>query len=347
MSGASITRAGARPAPPGRAGEPPRLRKVPLFWRLFAAYTAVVLVALAALVLAPIHVSVPTKPHELVVLGLGAVAMLVGFFLLLRRTLAPLEHLTRAMERVDPLSPGRRIELEGGADPQVSALAEAFNDMLGRLECERRSSARRAVAAQEEERRRIARELHDEIGQSLTAMMLEIETLSRTAPAELRDQLEVLREAARHAAGEVRAIARGLRPEALDELGLQSALVALAGSVARDGGLTVEHRLDPQVTLSGEEELVVYRVAQEALTNVLRHAQASCAEVVLETRPDAVELTVRDDGIGPPADPAAPGTGLRGMRERALLIGADVRVLARDPRGTEIRLRLAREDPPR
>ena len=346
MSGASITRARARPAPSGHDGEPAPLRTVPLFWRLFAAYTAVVLIALAALVLAPIHVSVPTKPHELVVLVLGAAAMLAGFFLLLRRTLAPLQHLTRAMERVDPLSPGRRIELEG-ADPEVSALADAFNDMLGRLERERRGSARRAVAAQEEERRRIARELHDEIGQSLTAMMLEIETLSRTAPPELRDELGVLREAARHAAGEVRAIARGLRPEALDELGLQSALVALAGSVARDGALSVEHRLDPQVALSREEELVVYRVAQEALTNVLRHAQATHAELVLGVSGDAVELTVRDDGIGPADDVASPGSGLRGMRERALLIGADVRVLAREPRGTEVRLRLAREAAPR
>ncbi len=221
--------------------EPRRLRTVPLFWRLYGAYTAVVLLALAALVFAPIHVSVPTKPHELVVLVLGAAAMLAGFFVLLRRTLAPLQHLTQAMERVDPLSPGRRIEL-ADADPEVRALADAFDDMLDRLERERRGSARRAVAAQEEERLRIARELHDEIGQSLTAMMLEIDTLSRAAPAELGEELAILREAARHAAGEVRTIARGLRPEALDELGLQSALVALAGSVARDGGL---HRRAP------------------------------------------------------------------------------------------------------
>ncbi len=318
-------------------------RTVPLFWRLFAAYAAVVLLALAALVLAPVHVSVPTKPRELLVLALGAAAMLVGFFLLLRRALAPLQELTRTMHRVDPLAPGHRIELEG-ADREAEALAEAFNDMLGRLEHERRASARDAVAAQEHERRRIARELHDEIGQSLTAMMLEIDTLSRAAPAELRPQLEVLRETARHTAGEVRTIARGLRPEALDELGLQSALVTLLGSIGRDGGLSVDHQLDPDVALSSEEELVVYRVAQEALTNILRHAQASCAQLRLDRDDAGVELVVRDDGVGMPAEPRGAGSGLRGMRERALLVGGDLSITNVVPHGTQVCLRLARDE---
>ena len=112
------------------------------------------------------------------------------------------------------------------------ALAEAFNEMLDRLEGERRDSGRRALAAQEAERRRIARELHDEIGQLLTGLILRGETLARRAPEELRADVVGLREGAREAAEEVRLIARRLRPEALDELGLQSALLALCTSVA-------------------------------------------------------------------------------------------------------------------
>ena len=142
------------------------------------------------------------------------------------------------MHQVDPLAPGQRIDATSG-DEEVVALAEAFNEMLDRLEGERRDSGRRALAAQEAERRRIARELHDEIGQLLTGLILRGETLARRAPEELRADVVGLREGAREAAEEVRLIARRLRPEALDELGLQSALLALCTSVAetqRPGG---------------------------------------------------------------------------------------------------------------
>ena len=195
-------------------------------------------VAVAVLVLAPITVSVPTALRELAIILAGFVAMLLAYRVLLHRALAPLERLTGLMRRVDPLTPGQRVEA-ADADEEVAALAEAFNDMLDRLEGERRESGRRALMAQEAERRRIARELHDEIGQVLTGLVLRSETLFRRAPAELRDDVAGLREAARHGAEEVRQIAQRLRPEALDELGLQSALLALATGVAERAGLNV------------------------------------------------------------------------------------------------------------
>ena len=213
-------------------GSPTRLT---LHRRLFLAYASVLLLALLALVLAPVTVSVPVRAGEVVVLVGGLVAMLALFRVLLRRALDPLERLTMLMERVDPLTPGQRLDVDA-RDGEVAALTEAFNGMLDRLEGERRESARRALAAQEGERRRIARELHDEIGQVLTGLVLRSETLSRRAPDDLRGDLEELREAARHGAEEVRTIARRLRPEALDELGLQSALLALCSAVSERAG---------------------------------------------------------------------------------------------------------------
>src|SRR5688500_15569912 len=177
------------------------------------------------------------------------------------------------MRQHDPLEPGRRAEVSG--DPDVVALAQTFNDMLDRLETERRDSARQALTVQEAERQRIARELHDEVGQTLTGVMLQIEGLAANIPDDLRDQLEELRETARHGAEEVRRIARRLRPDALEELGLRSALAALSSGFERHARVPVVRRLAPDVDVAPEVELVIYRVAQEALTNVARHAGAA------------------------------------------------------------------------
>ena len=263
-----------------------------LFRRLFLTYVAVVGLAVAVLVLAPITVSVPTALAELAVILGGFAVTLVLFHAFLRRALAPLQTLTEVMHQIDPLAPGQRIDATAG-DEEVVALAEAFNEMLDRLEGERRDSGRRALAAQEAERRRIARELHDEIGQLLTGLILRGETLARRAPEEVREDVVGLREGAREAAEEVRLIARRLRPEALDELGLQSALLALCTTVAERAGLEVERRFARDLPLTAEEELVIYRVAQESLTNVVRHAQARRVMVTLE--PDR-DRGVRADG---------------------------------------------------
>jgi two-component system, NarL family, sensor histidine kinase UhpB len=320
-------------------------RRVSLFWRLFVAYAGVLALAVSVLVFAPVTVSVPTALTEVAVLLAGFVIALAIYLALLRRALGPLERLTRLMRRIDPLAPGQRIDTDAG-DEQVVALAEAFNEMLDRLESERRESALRALAAQEAERRRIARELHDEIGQTLTGLLLRSETILRRAPEELRGDVEGLREAARRGAEDVRSIARRLRPEALDELGLQSALLALCGSVVKETGLEVERSLERDLWLSAEEELVIYRVAQESLTNVVRHADASRAELLLARQADDVMLVVRDDGVGLPRNAERDATGIRGMRERALLIGAELVIEPAKPRGTEVQLRLPRRERP-
>jgi two-component system sensor histidine kinase UhpB len=302
---------------------------MPLLWRVFATNAAVLVVATLVLVLTPLTISFPVALTELAVVAGGLAVMLVTDLVLLRRAFAPLGRLTGFMREVDPLRPGERAEV-GPADPEVAELTTAFNDMIGRLEVERRESARRALAAQERERTRIARDLHDEIGQSLTAAMLIID----------RGRAEEAREAVREALEEVREIARRLRPEALDDLGLASALAALTLEVGNRTGLAVERRIEPGLpALAPEEELVVYRVAQEGLTNVARHAGARHAWVTLQRCDGRVTLEVRDDGRGFAPGSAEGGAGLRGMRERALLVGAALAVES-GAGGTTVRLTL-------
>jgi len=312
--------------------------RVSLFWRVFAINAAVLVAAVAVLALSPATVSSRINAGEGAVLGLGVAAVLAVNLLAMRRVFGPLERLTAQMRRVDPLAPGQRIEIERQAD-EVAELSHAFNDMLDRLERERRDSARRALDAQEDERRRMARELHDEIGQTLTGVVLQLETLEARAPEELRAELRSLEASARAGIEEVRELARRLRPEALDDFGLRSALVSLGSNLAEHSGLRVSPRLAGDLpTLSQEDELVVYRVAQESLVNVVRHARATRAELSLSRENGAVVLRVRDDGRGIDADGLRSGTGVRGMRERALLVGGEFAIESRPGVGTRVRL---------
>jgi two-component system sensor histidine kinase UhpB len=313
---------------------------VSLFWRVFAINAAVLVAAVAVLALSPATVSSRINAGEVAVLGVGVLAVLAVNLVALRRVFGPLERLTALMRRIDPLAPGQRIEIERQA-AEVAELSHAFNEMLDRLEIERRDSARRALDAQEDERRRIARELHDEIGQTLTGVVLELETLERRAPQELRAELRSLEASVRAGIEEVRELVRRLRPEALDDFGLRSALVSLGSGLAEHSGLRVSPSLDGDLpTLSPEDELVVYRVAQESLVNVVRHARATRADLSLRAENGAVVLRVRDDGRG--IDPVGlrSGDGVRGMRERALLVGGDLHVTRVLPHGTEVRLSL-------
>jgi two-component system, NarL family, sensor histidine kinase UhpB len=313
-----------------------RLNSLPLFWRVFGTNAAVLALAFLALVFAPVTVSVPPTAIELVVLAVGLVCLLALNLALLRPAFRPLDELVETMRGHDPLSPGKRVRVSGG--PAVVALAQTFNEMLDRLESERRESARRALLVQEGERQRIARELHDEVGQTLTGVMLQVEGLAGKIPEELREQLDELRETARHGTEEVRRIARRLRPEALEDLGLESALAALAAAISEQAQLRIERRLEPGLPLSQEQELVVYRIAQEALTNVARHADATEVQLHLERTDGRAILTVRDDGGGLPPGAFRSSQGIRGMRERAMLIGAQLTIGEAAAGGTEVQL---------
>jgi len=341
FSGTCTTAAGDGERRPLRARTPrAKLAAVSLFQRVVAINAAVLASAAILLAVSPATVSPTLQLAEAVVLTVGTVLMISVNLVLLRRVFGPLEQLTGLMRRVDPYAPGHRLEL-ARADPEVTDLCDAFNSMLDRLEYERRHSGRRALAAQENERRRLARELHDEVGQTLTGVVLQLEALQRMAPNALKEAIVDVQETARAGVEDMREIARGLRPQALDEFGLRSALVSLASQTSDHTSVRVRPQLAEGLpALAHEQDLAIYRVAQESLTNVVRHANARHVDISLvQNDVGDVELHVRDDGRGIAAHEAnGTGTGLAGMRERALLIGGRLSIRAHEDGGTEVRL---------
>jgi two-component system, NarL family, sensor histidine kinase UhpB len=306
---------------------------VSLFWRIFWLNAAVLVIALTLLVFTPATVSTPVLPAEAVVLLVGLVGILVANAATLRIGLAPLRRLTDVMTTIDLLRPGRRLSVDGPAE--VADLLRTFNIMVDRLEHERAASSRRVLSAQEEERRRIAQELHDEVGQTLTAVLLGLKRVADQAPESVRQDLREVQETTRDSLDEIRRIARRLRPGVLEELGLVSALKAISTEVSAHTGLAVQRRIAGDLPeLAHDTELVVYRVAQEAITNAVRHAGARQLNLTLARRGDGVELRIADDGCG--LHRAPEGAGIRGMRERALLIGAELTVGAGALGGTEV-----------
>ena len=310
---------------------------MPLFWQIFAPNAVVLLAAVAVLTLSPATVSNPILSTEAATIAVGLLVLLAVNFLLIRRALGPVEELTEMMRRVDILLPGQRVSLRTHSS-EINELRSVFNHMLDRLEMERRQAGRRTLAAQEEERRRLARELHDELNQSLAGVMLSLGSMSERSNGEVGAELRTAREELRGLSDEVENIVNRLRPETLDDLGLMSAIVVLTEEFAERTGITVKRRLEGALPeMSAETELALYRVAQEGLTNVARHAEASTAVVSLESLGERVRLSVRDDGIG--INGREDGNGIRGMRERALLVSGDLEVAsAHDGGGTVVAL---------
>ncbi|OEJ35433.1 HAMP domain-containing sensor histidine kinase [Streptomyces subrutilus] len=305
-----------------------------LYWRIFLLNACVLAVAVA-LLLGPVTVSTPVLFGEALILLGGLAAMLVITAALLKVGLAPLARLNRAMANADLLKPGARPAVTG--DGEIAALTQTFNAMLDRLEAERATSSGRVLTALEAERKRIAQELHDEIGQTLTAVLLQIKHAADQAPEPVRTDLRQAQETTRTSLDEIRRIARRLRPGVLEELGLHSALRSLAAEFTTPRLGATAHITPGPPHLDPAAELVLYRVAQEGLTNAVRHSGATRVEVHLRPLPrGGVTLLVRDNGHG--LGEASEGAGIRGMRERALLIGAELVVEAGAHGGTQVRL---------
>jgi two-component system sensor histidine kinase UhpB len=279
----------------------------------------------------------------LLVIGLAVVVVALVLALLReRRRLRPLEDLVEAMEKVDLSSPRPLLpaSIDGvGETEEVARIELAFLRMMRRLEAERRRAGSAALHAQEEERARVARDLHDEVNQSLTGLLLRLEAAREAAPPELEGEIAETKALANQAMTELLSLARQLRPTALDDLGLAA---AIGGQVEQLGRGEVDARLD--VTgdfsdLGDDAQLVVYRVAQEALSNAARHSGASHVRVQLtRTETGGVVLDVADDGRGFAFDQAEGGLGIAGMRERALLVGGDLTIESRPNHGTTVRL---------
>lgn len=310
-------------------------RPLPLYWRVFAVNAALLTAIAVVLVVAPVTISFPIAVLEALGVLAGLLVTIGVNALLLRHAFAPLVRLAQRMETVDLLRPGQRLQVV--RDDEIGRVVTTFNRMLDRLESERQESGRRVLAAQEAERIAVARDLHDEVGQVLTGVLLQLNSIGEAAP-EHEDALDEAREAVRLALDEVRRISRDLRPEMLEHLGLVSALTELTSSFARITGIDVERRFASVLPkLEPEVELAIYRIAQESLTNVARHAQARKVVIALEPARGSVVLRVVDDGRGFAAAPIEHG-GLRSMRERALLVDGALAIRSAPGGGVEVRL---------
>jgi two-component system, NarL family, sensor histidine kinase UhpB len=317
-------------------------RPLPLYWRVFAVNAALLTAIAVVLVVTPVTISFPIAVFEAIGVLAGLMVTIALNALLLRHAFAPLARLAQRMETVDLLRPGQRLQVL--RDDEIGRVVTTFNRMLDRLETERQESGRRVLAAQEAERVGIARDLHDEVGQVLTGVLLQLNSIAEDAP-EHEEALREARQAVRLALDEVRRISSELRPEMLEHLGLISALTELASSFARVTGIAVERRLTTSLpTLPPEVELAIYRVAQESLTNVARHAQARHVTVALEPGRSSVILSVVDDGSGFADAPTEHG-GLRSMRERALLVDGALAIKSAAGGGVEVRLEVPVRQP--
>jgi two-component system sensor histidine kinase UhpB len=278
----------------------------------------------------------------IVVLLLAVIALAVNLAAT-RRRFAPLEQLIEDMEKVDLSRPGSSLpsSIDGvGETEEVARLELAFLRMMRRLEAERKRAGTAALRAQEEERRRVARDLHDEVNQSLTGLLLRLEAAREAAPPELEEELAETKALANQAMRELLAQGPQQRPTALDDHGLAAPIAGQVDQLSRSGiDATLSEEGDLS-SLADDVQLVVYRVAQEALANAARHSGAGRVDVVLRQRGEGVELEVSDDGRGFAFEASERGLGIAGMRERALLVGAELTIESRPEQGTTVRLRV-------
>jgi two-component system, NarL family, sensor histidine kinase UhpB len=305
-----------------------------LFWQVFGLNAGLLVLAVVLLAATPATISHPISLAQGVMLAVSCIVALGANALLLHVSLRPLRRLVVLMANVDLLRPGQRLKV-GGAREFV-LVSQAFNEMLERLEQERRSSTLRLLAGHEAERRRLARELHDEVGQSLTALLLLLRPAVDEAPRALQESLRESQQLTRSTLDEVRRMGRQLRPTVLDDLGLEAGLRALCDVVERTARTSIAQVYDENLPgLSDEVELALYRTAQEALTNVVRHAQATNILLDLGRSNGDVRLTISDDGRGMTYRGNELG-GIRGMRERAVAVGGEMAIRSSPGRGTTV-----------
>lgn len=327
------------------------LLRVPLFFKLFLANSMILVGVMigAAHLSAHYTAETPGAPPlpSLVLLAVAGIALsLLANAVIAWIALSPLRQLEATAARVRSGDHSARAPASPIADRDLERLGRTFNQVLDAVAEQTnrlREMAARAQSATEEERRRLARELHDGIAQSLAALNIRVKLARATTDSQVRaTDLDEVSGGISDAILELRRMARGLRPPALEMLGLAAAIESHARSVAEAAALELAISTE-NITgvLSPDAELAIYRIMQEALSNVIRHSGASQVSIDLELTDRAVVLRIEDDGRGfDPADAenGDRGLGLFGMRERASFIGGRLGIVSRTGRGTRVEL---------
>lgn len=325
-----------------------RILGVPLLYKVLVANALIV--AIGAVV-GTVVTSSTLQPNEetrsvglivaFVVIG-GGLSIVVNF-IVLRAAFQPLDRLAEVAEVIRTGDFSTRVRSALFSDPQLARLAESFNETLDELEQDRNQLRRltsQVIHAQEEERKRIARELHDDTAQVLFAQLLTITAMKSSGNPEVQKAAGTLEASTVEAIEGVRRLALELRPPALDDLGLREALADLAQRYSEQSDIPVGYHWNgPRERLPAELELVLYRIAQEAMTNVAKHSNARHADITIDQLGRDMVLTIVDDGRGlnPQSvlqrDVRGLGLGVFGMAERTSLVGGNLKIKPASPSG--------------
>ncbi len=293
------------------------------------------------------NVSTVTLQIVIITLVMIGVGLAAAYFLtwILTRPIFDLVNATQAVTRGE-----LDRQVPRWANDEIGDLAVSFNEMTRALaqadreragrEALRETYIRGVIQAQEDERKRIARELHDSTSQSLTSLLVGLRNLAEVAPEMLDPQIEDIRRVVSGTLDEVHALAWQLRPSVLDDLGLVVALGRYIADFERRFNIQVDftvHGLDDRLPVTLETSL--YRMTQEGLTNVARHAQAQHASVLIDQRNAAIRVIIEDDGVGfnPDTHPfGEKNLGLQGIRERTQLLGGKLTIESQPGQGTSL-----------
>jgi two-component system sensor histidine kinase UhpB len=270
-------------------------------------------------------------------------------FILLQIAFRPLMDLGKVMNRVQAGERSLRAPITG-LDPQADLLARTFNGMLETIDDANRLRVTQTLNAMEEERKRIARELHDETSQVLTSLLISLAILEEsTETQEARDRIAETRVLAHQTLRAIRNLSIDLRPTALDDLGLMPALRWYIKEYQKKFPIVVEFQASGfKERLPAEMETVLYRIVQESLTNIAKHAQASKVKIHLQEGREEISATITDDGRGfdiailqkAPGANQERGWGLLGMHERAQLLDGTFSIVSTPGKGTQIKVEI-------
>jgi two-component system, NarL family, sensor histidine kinase UhpB len=334
-----------------------RFNRLPILNRLLIGNSAVIVVGAVGGTLLIHYLTSLQVDADLPLIGLFAslgilLSLLVNYWIV-KAALRPLHELREAVDRVQARPGGAPVSLASDADPDLSRLAAAISSMLERVEgrtVQLRALSERAINAQEEERKRIARGLHDGIGQDLSMLIINLERMEGVVPADAPDvqrQLAVARQSATRTLEELREVVYGLRPTMLDDLGLGPAIRWYARSNLEEARIRVKFEVfDETMRLPPELETTLFRIAQEAINNIVHHADAKSVVIRLSREDGHIGLHVEDNGRGfDVANITGQALrlrrfGLMGIQERAELVGGEVTLDSIPGRGTAVHVRV-------
>jgi two-component system sensor histidine kinase UhpB len=331
-----------------------RLRRLPILYRIAIGNGLIILLGAVGGTLFTRHLAREAADLSLILMfsGLGIVLTVIINYWIIKTALRPLYRLRRLVDRVQA---GQAMvdseDLLRETDPDVNQLAAALHSLVQQLEdhnLKLRALSERAINAQEEERRRIARGLHDDTAQALSMLIIQLERLEQNIPSDtwqLKDRLKEARQLTTRTLQDLRQVVLGLRPTILDDLGLVAAIRWYARSTLESNGVRVEFEVPDQViSLPARVETILFRIAQEAISNIVRHSETESAEISLRYEDNCTCLWVTDQGRG--FDVARTSDralelrrlGLLGIQERADLIGGEVMVDSNPGQGTRLRV---------